>query len=254
MVTFGTGAGSTGFGDDEHPSLSGWREILNRFQMVGVRGPRSYAALAGIGVNNVQVVGDPALSLGPKTLPSLKERPTLAINVGGSAGDQYGAGACASYREIATIARQHIARGGDIVPVAMCQADCRFLRALLADAGIEHCPIRHPGSAEEFIEYIRGAACMIGVRLHSAVLASVAGTIPILLAYRDKCWDFMESMNLSRTTIRIKTGSNGLIQETLEYASNSRGLREMMFDRVRHWRATQVDYANRAVAILSSAC
>ena len=140
MATFGTGVRSTGFGDDERPQLSEWRSILNRFEMVSVRGPRSHAALNHLGVKNVEIIGDPALSLGPAAIPDPKPRPTLAINLAGSPDDQYGIGPCACYREIAAIAKRHVAEGGDLLPIALGDRDDVFLRALLNDAGLEKCP------------------------------------------------------------------------------------------------------------------
>jgi polysaccharide pyruvyl transferase WcaK-like protein len=247
MATFGTGVGSTGFGDAERPQLSEWKSILDRFEMVSVRGPRSYAALNNLGVKNVEVIGDPALSLGPAAIPNPKPRPTLAINLAGAPDDQYGIGPCACYREIATIAKRHVVEGGDLLPIALGGRDDVFLRALLNDAGLEKWPVRRLTSAKEFFDCVSGAQWLIGVRLHSAVLATVVGTVPILVAYRDKCWDFMESIGLQPLTVSFHSEAGGIIRKAFEWAQNQPELRNQVFEKVQHWRALQQQYADRIV-------
>jgi polysaccharide pyruvyl transferase WcaK-like protein len=253
MATFGTGVGSTGFGDTEHPELQEWRGILDRFEMVSVRGPRSYAALTNLGIQDVRIIGDPALSLGPSVIPPLRERPTLVINLAGAPDDKYGAGQCACYREIAVIAKQHVAQGGDLLPVALGHGDSRFLRDLLADAGLETWSVRRLASVDEFVDCVSGAQLLIGVRLHSAVLASTVGTVPILLAYRNKCWDFMESLDLARLTVTLDASTGQAIRKALEFANSHPALRYTMFEKVQQWRAEQNNYANRVVARFSAA-
>ena len=54
----------------------------------------------------------------------------------------------------------------------------------------------HRLSSQQFFESVAGSFGLIGVRLHSAVLASCVGVPPILFAYRSKCQDFMSSMDI----------------------------------------------------------
>ncbi len=253
MATFGTGVGSTGFGDNEHPELQEWRSILDQFEMVSVRGPRSYRALTDLRISDVRVIGDPALSLGPRTIPVLKKRPTLVVNLAGAAEDKYGAGQCACYREIAVIAKQHVAQGGDLLPVAIGPGDSRFLRDLLVDAELEDWPVRSLASVSEFIDCVSGAHLLIGVRLHSAVLASAVGTVPLLLAYRNKCWDFMESLDLVQMTVPLDVNAGLAIRQALEFANAHPDLRYSMFEKVLQWRVEQNNYANQVVARFSTA-
>jgi polysaccharide pyruvyl transferase WcaK-like protein len=252
MVTFGSGVGSAGFGNAERPELSEWKNLLDQFEMIGVRGWRSHEALTKLGIKKVQVIGDPALSLGPDTLPKAKVRPTLAVNLAGNAGDQYGIGTCACYREVAAIAKRHIADGGDLLPIALGPGDRRFLRDLLADAGLEGQPILQPHTPDQFLRCVSGAQWLIGVRLHSAVLASAVGTVPILFAYRDKCRDFMESIDLADLTVEWHAEAGLLLRAAFELARSRPELRDVMFVKVQQWKAEQRTYARQIAASFSA--
>jgi polysaccharide pyruvyl transferase WcaK-like protein len=252
MATFGTGVGSAGFGNAEYPEIGEWRSMLDRFEMIGVRGWRSYEALTELGVKNVEVIGDPALSLGPSSLPQVRAKSTLVINLAGNVGDKYGIGSCDCYREIAAIAKQHVAQGGELLPVALGPGDSGFLRDLLVDAGLGNHSILQPRTHDEYLAHISGAQWLIGVRLHSAVLASVVGTVPILVSYRNKCRDFMESVDLAHLAVKFDAEAGPLIRSAFESAQSQPELRNLIFDKVQHWRSEQRSYANRVMASFSN--
>ncbi len=248
LYSFGTGVGSSGFGEEWLVDLAGWRDLLCRFRGVSVRGFRSQEKISRMGVSNVTIIGDPALALGPTELPGLRSRPTLVINLALSEGQKYGEGICTCYREIARIARDHVAKDGEVIPVALGNGDTEALRACLADAGLAYLPVRRPKSTKEFTELISGAHCLIGVRLHAAVLATVVGTMPVMIAYRDKCWDFTESMEVQNFTVDHEEGAGPHIRVAYERAMAEVSGRTALFERVKHWRRKQAEFAAEVVA------
>ncbi len=245
LYAFGTGAGSCGFSEEANPALDGWGELLPRFRAIGVRGPHSKAALDELGVPAVRVIGDPALSLAPAELPPPPPRPRLAVNLALPASGRYGEGEYACYRRVAAIARQFRQDGGDVVGVALGDGDQQALRCFAADAGIPPtCTVRCR-RAQEFFQAVGGAVALIGVRLHSAVLAACAGVPPILISYREKCGDFMASLGLAGFVVPLAAGSDERLRSCFETLRGSPGLRLTMLERAATLRSEQRRLAAR---------
>ncbi len=244
--SFGTGVGSCGFGAPPHEDLTAWVPVLRRFAGLGVRGPRSAAALRALGLDGVEVIGDPALALTP---PSL--RPV--------AGDGYyllsvalpDAGAPdfpveALVRELASLVRRLERLGWAPVPVALAPGDDEAVRQVLARAGLSLGAARLLTSHAAFCAAAEPCAFAVGVRLHSAVLACTLGLPPVLIAYRSKCQDFMESMGLERWMVdpdSMRTGELAGLAATL--AEEAAGLRQGIQARARFWQRRLWDYAAR---------
>jgi hypothetical protein len=199
--SIGTGVGSTGFGMGHVAELEGWKPALDRFERVTVRGPRSAAALAEVGVE-AEVIGDLALALGPAA-PIAPTR-AVAVNVSRPEGDlpdeiDYDG----VLRAIRTLVADLAADGWRIVPVALHHTDLASLRWVTADA--QPAPeVRLARTADEFFDLVGPARFAISVRLHGAVLAACAGVPPLMLSYRDKCHDFMESLGLGEWAVDLR--------------------------------------------------
>jgi len=62
FFVFGSGVAHPSFWKD---SLRDWKPILQRCNYIGVRGPLSAELLTDVGINRVEVVGDPVLVFAP---------------------------------------------------------------------------------------------------------------------------------------------------------------------------------------------
>jgi len=101
------------------------------------------------------------------------------------------------------------------------------------------------------IRSIQTCDALIGVRLHSAVLAACAGVPPVLIGYRDKCLDFMLSMDLESLHIPLSEETIGTLRERIEEKLDSierlRTVGSFIHDRARHWAKVQKMFVDRMV-------
>jgi hypothetical protein len=197
MWAIGTGAGSSGFEMTYDVDISGWRPVLLRFDYLGVRGPRSAARLAELGVES-DVVGDLALGLSVgRTLSPVLEPATIAVNLGGSPGAVAERSHEASIVvAVASALRPFVAAGWRVLLFAMAPGDVPVLERLCAAMSLSE-PVLVPHDADRLIETLASCRLTLAMRLHAAILSCCAGVPPLVVAYRDKCADFMETMGMS---------------------------------------------------------
>jgi polysaccharide pyruvyl transferase WcaK-like protein len=193
--SFGTGVGGTGFGmRDEDAHLDSWMPLLRSFHGLTVRGPRSAARLRAMGLHAVEVLGDPALFLTPRMAPARVHPPRIALNVarpdGGAGASDYDA----LERELIAALRPLVAAGWGVTPIAMHRADVLPTTRVVRGLGVTTSVIV-ADSADAFFGLCSPCTVTVGVRLHAAVLSCCAAVPPVLIGYRDKCADFMESIN-----------------------------------------------------------
>lgn len=198
MWALGTGVGSAGFGMPERLELQPWRELLEQFEGVGVRGPRSVAALRDIGVDHAEEIGDVALLYARPPISPRKDAPTFVLNVTRPDRPARDDTDYDALIDIVTASAGYLLKEGWLpIPIAMHRTDVdptmEVLRRLGCDA-----EVHSPQDAEEFFHLAEAATLTIAVRLHAAVLATCVGVPPLLIAYRSKCLDFMESVGLGR--------------------------------------------------------
>jgi len=201
--TVGTGVGSPGFGMPLHTTLEGWREALND-SLVSVRGPLSQQSLQDVGLRHAVVIGDPALGLAPDSAPAFRVRKRLVINLAKEPGTRPSPAESVVYRCASSIAKQFLGKGGEVVGIVLGNGDRSTLARFRAEHGIPGMTIEdHRMSGEGLLRTLAGSIGLIGVRLHSAVMASCVGVPSILMAYRNKCDDFMASMDLNDFAIPL---------------------------------------------------
>ena len=204
MYTVGTGVGSPGFFTPENPSLAGWKPILQGCELLSVRGPLSYELLQDLGLPQVEVIGDPALGLAPDRAPVYRTRQRLVINLAQESRPTADSGEHAMHRQLAKLSNDFADRGGELIGVALGAKDRGALEMFRREHGVGRLQIEdHRTSTQDLFETVSGSIGLVGVRLHSAVLASCVGVPSILFAYRNKCRDFMASMDLGDFALDI---------------------------------------------------
>lgn len=250
---FGTGAGGAGFGMRDDVDLGNWASMLGAFRGVAVRGPRSAAQLQSIGVCNVEILGDPALWLGPRNALQDSDRPRVLLNV--SRPERPDADAPhydALEQALICMLRPLVAHGWEVVPVAMHRTDLlptkRVVQGLCLDTVV---PLAE--SAEAFFRLCSGSSVVVCVRLHAAVLACCASVPPLLIGYRDKCADFMESINRGDLLVPFPTGNGEELRAGIERVVERRTeLARSIGVEVEAARGRIRSYADRILAEISA--
>jgi len=213
LHALGTGAGSCGFTMEPCVDLSEWARLLAEPARLGVRGPLTLDRLRDLGLRDVQVVGDLALALAAPRPATQASPPRVAVNVALPPREQYGQGAFAILRALEEPLARLAREGWEIVPVALEDGDCRHLDALLAGVPGPHREVQRPRDAATFFALVQPCAFAVSVRLHGAILSACAGVPPLLLGYRDKCLDFMESVDLADWHMELQAATAAEIRD-----------------------------------------
>lgn len=238
IAMFGTGAGSAGFGQPREVPTDMWSAVAKKFVAVGVRGPLSLRTVKALGFYDAEVIGDPALSLAVEVLPARMRPPRLIVNVAGEPQTELLAA-------LARLLAEFVARGGELLGIALNSRDIHAFARLLGVEGVPHFRVvtvtRDPTM---YIRLVSGATAVVAVRLHAAVLACCAGTPPLLFSYRPKCEDFMAAMELTDQLISWDRVDSGLLRDLwLHVESGGEKLRRSILDRAHQWRSAQLRFA-----------
>ncbi len=251
LFTLGTGAGSWGYGMTDATPLEVWRGLLGGFTRIGVRGPRSRAALEAVGCRGVEVVGDLALVETPRELPlEAPGRRLFGLNV---LPPEDGAPSARDLRAaLAPLVRALVDRGWTPVPFAMDAPDAAATASTLSLAGGPTPPVARPRSLRALQALLAPCDFSVACRLHAAVFSTTVGVTPLSLGYRQKCADFMESMGLERWLLDASQplGPEQLVPLGLELAEEAAGARRDVHRRALDYRARLERYAAEVLATL----
>ncbi len=241
ISALGTGVGSTGFGDDYFVNIDEWKEPLSQFQYIGVRGPLSLSALNTLGIQNVEIIGDLGLSLAKQDVIKCNNSRSFAINV---------TFPLVALREkppprylatLVAVIKDLSKDGWRPVPIAMSVKDVKPIQELLfrAHGKKVHVPIAY--HHDNFFELIKPCKFAITVRLHAAVLSCCAGVPPLVIGYREKCSDFMASLQLEEWCLDLFSAELKDINAALHKLIDSTPtLREEILQKANYWRDKQV--------------
>ncbi|MDC1089809.1 polysaccharide pyruvyl transferase family protein [Emcibacteraceae bacterium] len=242
IYSFGSGVRDLDFWNDgekvlgsQQPDINAWIKLLNKFDRVTVRGPRSAKILNGLGVKEVEVIGDPALLISRFYEGPLKIGKTVAINLHGGKGKKKGSNS-KFIKKMVIFCNFLISQSYELEFIAMEKTDEIVINKLLSHLPQTNTHIfKGYESVEKTLKKMSRCHFMIGERLH-AVVASVAMGIPcISIAYRPKCFDFMESVAQDNyVLLREDITSRELIEKFTElglnYSNISRYLKEKSYE------------------------
>ncbi len=255
LYSVGTGVGSSGFGmPPDSDSYEEWARVLGGSPMLAVRGPLSARRLQDSGVPDAEVIGDPALGLASDALPKFRSKRQLVINLAQEPGIEFGTGEFRIFTDIGAIASQFLQEGGELLGVALGSHDRSTLERFRAVHKLGGMRIEdHRSSGDRLLAAIEGSTALIGVRLHSAVLACCVGVPVILLAYRSKCLDFMTSMNLDAFAIPLREEPAGpLLRARFRQILDHPALGEQIYRQAIFWKCKQQSYYSRLGARLAA--
>lgn len=248
LWTLGTGVGSSGLGQPNQVEIKAWKPLLADFRHIGVRGPRSQQLLESLGVRNVEVIGDLALNFARSNCMTPAEQPKFALNLRHIDQNHYNYGENNKLQEIEETLRQLVADGWLPIPIAMDRSDIYPLKNMMHNLSLKHIPISLISSADEFFEVVDTCHFTIGVRLHSVVLSCCAGVPPLMLGYRDKCLDFMQSMDLEDWYVNLQTSESGeILGKALMLSKDAHQLRSSILSKAQAYQHKIEQYAAKTL-------
>lgn len=230
--------------------LERWPAILDRFDRVTVRGPRSKELLAGVGVA-AHVVGDPALLLSPPAPACRPAGKVVGVTLG-YGDDLWGHDPRRVSVAVVTCLRELIACGWQVRLLCMNDED-REAHAAVARGLSGQSDAVSVEMADTPAAYLQAASectVVLAERLHALVLAAGAGTPIVALEYQPKCRDFLASVDWERWSLRTDSVTAGALCEQLCALDEDVGARARLagaVDVLRQRLDAELDRVRRAV-------
>lgn len=203
---FGTGVAHPEFWSSQpgwKDSLKEWKPILEKCSYLGVRGPRSAELLADVGLDDVEVIGDPALVFAGEDLPGDDSYipDSIGLNIGQAGGVMWGDedSVLEQYVRLAGLARQ---AGWRVKWFVVYPPDLGITTKAAELSKTDDEIHRTYTDVAEYLELVRPLSTFVGMKLHATALAACAYVPSVMLEYRPKCRDFMQSIGQDEATIR----------------------------------------------------
>ncbi len=228
--------------------LTRWAMHRWNFPVLGLRGPRSREVLRRHGIHG-KVTGDTALALevedaGGESTSAASLRVAVCL-VGEPIESRFGE-PCRVERELTDACQRLQASGLAISVIPFCQDDLEASRRLhdqLVQSGdctlVDFWASPISGDLPRFLRELAACRFMLGERLHAAVMAAAVGVPFLAIGYRPKCFDFVESLDLSPAPIVHPDALNGEQAAGHVLANvDNQGLRLAIQEKVEGWRQT----------------
>lgn len=251
LWSLGTGVGSSGFEQTNSVDIQDWKPLLADFVRIGVRGPSSKNLLESIGIKNSEIIGDLALSLTQNSSITPANPPRVAVNISVPSGQSYEEGDYEKIKELEPLLKELSTKGWQIVPIVMHPHDIPPLSKLIYRATGKEVSLSKITSTEQFFELVSPCTFTVAVRLHAAVLSCCVGVPPLMLGYRDKCMDFMQSMCLEDWHISLQNAQRLEISDKLMLLAETEvDFRSTLLNRSKKWQSKIQAYSSDIISRL----
>jgi polysaccharide pyruvyl transferase WcaK-like protein len=208
--SFGTGmldaefwAGRPGFPADMRDHLGKWQDVLGRFETLSVRGVRTQQALERLGLT-CQVTGDPVVLFTEQAESRSVTERVVGLNWGDARGHLWGGEERLVGQALRSLANGLASDGWKVLVFAVYGPDAALCREWIATLKrfdqVELIIERY--DPRRYIQLVRRCAVFVGMKLHATALAFVGQVPSIMLEYRPKCADFMETMEAADRNVR----------------------------------------------------
>jgi polysaccharide pyruvyl transferase WcaK-like protein len=244
FTTFGTGA---------HPirvahasrSFPMWRDLLRRFEFVGVRGPLTAATLEKLGVIST-VTGDPALIFSLRDSPPPATSGVVGMNFGTTSGTAWAAHEPALVGALIRTIRELTACGFEVRLFSVWPPDTRILRRVASHASLtDDRVIYEYRDPRRFLEAVAECSLFVGMKLHATILAICAGLPTLAIRYDPKIDDFLASVDaLSESVPTSVLSEDGLAPRIIRLSECSSDVRNRQWRSSRELARTFLDYVD----------
>lgn len=256
FIVFGTGVReetyiSNKFTDlDARAAMSSWTELLTHAAAVKVRGPYTAERLREVGIQNVQIIGDPALYALDYGAPPIHER-TIAISLGGIDSVVYGNQERISETG-ASLAKELIARGWKVEFLPMMDEDLHLIENLIAHFGLQKATVwRNYSDLQATIQRARSYRLVVGQRLHAIILAAGTAVPVVALAHCTKVIDFMHSFELQKYCVLAdQLDPNAVLSLVEEADQGYSAYRAKLIQMGKHYRELQATAAEEVTQLI----
>ena len=192
-----------------------WARILRATSEVNLRGPLSVRLCEMMGAR-ARVFGDFAFLLHDPAIPLVdhgQRRDIIGLNFGNCQKDQDAfEGHCADL--VRSLHPRHQLVFHVVVP-----HDLPPTRRIIQKAGLDPGRMRiemHCSDPAGFMQAVRDHRAFLGLKMHAAGLAMIAGVPSLMIAYLPKCDDFMAPLTESRTMLVDLPLAPGVLEERLD--------------------------------------
>jgi hypothetical protein len=213
LIVFGSGVEEPSFWSGKL-TLNSWKPVLEQCRFIGVRGPLSAELLGDIGLKSVQIVGDPVLAFALKDVNTEPILDSVGLNFGTSDGKVWG-DECRICREMTALAKTAKESGWRVEWFVVWPRDLEITRqAAEASDTSQHIHVICEDHAL-FIRQVRRLSVFVGMKLHATALATCALTPSVMLEYRPKCRDYMQSIRQEEFSFKTDSFRAGAVWEIL---------------------------------------
>lgn len=203
---FGTGVAHPEFWSSQpgwKDTLKQWKAILGKCSYIGVRGPLSAQLLTGAGLSDVEVIGDPVLAFAMDRPPDDGSHipDSLGLNIGQASGRLWGS-EDRILQEYISLAKTAKKAGWRVKWFVVYPPDLEITRKAAELSGTGDEIHRIYSDVARYLALVRPLSAFVGMKLHATALAACAYVPSVMLEYRPKCRDFMQSIGQGELTIR----------------------------------------------------
>lgn len=202
---------------------SEWVSQLNSFDYLSVRGPISKKLLSDWGVNKqIHVIGDPVLCMSDTEIIQKRGQKILGVNLGVSRGQVWGGDEDKVLHDVVKELRVLKGKGWSFKFFPVWQSDMEYIRKAANLLGEDYPYIVEDFlNIDTFMRELRSVDVFLGEKLHAVVLAACTYTPIVMIEYRPKCRDFMESLSLKKNNIRCDQIFENKIVDIVQQESDS---------------------------------
>lgn len=246
---FGTGVRAPYFWEDYYDpkytnNIKLWLDIADKFQYIGVRGPLSYQILKSYGFNEVEIIGDPVLSLALNKKTEATPN-AIGLNIGSSNNQIWGRDESKLVQPYVQLAKILKEKGWKVKWYVVCPADLEITNECAKKSNTSQCVENHYHNYGLFLESAKKLSVFVGMKLHSVILATCCYIPSIMIEYRPKCLDYMQSINREEYNIRCdKINVDTLVGFVEELSIENCTQSENIFQAVNELKSRQMQKAS----------
>ncbi|OFZ46845.1 MAG: hypothetical protein A2381_04400 [Bdellovibrionales bacterium RIFOXYB1_FULL_37_110] len=182
--------------------MDDWMTVLKKSSYLAVRGPLGKRLLEEYGAKQVQIFGDPVITLACNEKKAATEKKVIGINVGISKDGAWVSeiAICNLYNHLVCQLKQE---HWEIHWLVVCDTDLPMTKKLASETKTEQFMHVIYNDPYKYIQICQKMSVFIGLKLHSVVLSHCAYTPSIMLEYRPKCLDYMMSVGEEDNCFRL---------------------------------------------------